>query len=259
MRRASLFLAAVLGALGLFAACGDDDASAPSPAPSPAPSATTGAAAGASVNPTSPATRAPAPGEATTDELVKALRIDIPRDLVDGASYGKSDAKATLQLFEDFQCPFCLRFTIAFESVFLEYAKAGKLRLEFKHLAILGPESVRAAVAATCAAKQNVFWPLHERLFTEEVRAGQLAKEQINVGRFSDANLAQYAQDAGAEKSSFAACFNDSTTLALVQDEARTAASLGIRGTPGLVLNGKVVPAPTDLTALRRLLDDATK
>ena len=255
MRRTSLFLAAVLAALGLFAACGDDDAS----APSPAQSATTEAAAGASVNPASTATRAPSPGEPTTDELVKALRIDIPRELVDGASYGKSDAKATLQLFEDFQCPFCLRFTIAFESVFLEYAKGGKLRLEFKHFTILGPESVRAAVAAACAAKQSVFWPLHERLFTEQVRAGQLTKEQLNVGRFSDANLAQYAQDAGADKTAFVACFADSATLALVQDDVRAATSLGIRGTPGLVLNGKVVPTPTDLTALRRLLDDATK
>ena len=139
----------------------------------------------------------------------------------EGASIGKKDAKATLTLFEDFQCPFCLRFTVTFESTIMEYVRAGKLRLEYKNFPILGVESVKAAVAAQCAAKQNVFWPFHQRLFTEQVKAGQLTKEQLNVNRFSDQNLATYAAEAGANATQFQACYGDAATISLVQDEIR--------------------------------------
>jgi protein-disulfide isomerase len=59
-----------------------------------------------------------------------------------------------------------------------EYIKVGKVRFVFRHLAVLGPLSERAAEGVECAGEQGKFWTLHDRLFE---KAGRLT--------FNDAGL----------------------------------------------------------------------
>lgn len=100
--------------------------------------------------------------------------LEFPADLVDGQAIGEPDARITLTAFEDFQCPFCLRFTLLNEPVIIEeYVLTGKVRFEFKHFPILGDESGAAAIAGSCAADQGRFWALHRRLFLAQLDAGQ--------------------------------------------------------------------------------------
>ena len=83
-----------------FAACGGDD--------------DTGAPAGGT-NSTSATTSATSPA-ATPDPFRDYAALSYPVDLVDGHSIGKADAPVTLTLYEDFQCPFCLQLTLAYEA-----------------------------------------------------------------------------------------------------------------------------------------------
>src|SRR5512139_1398364 len=70
-----------------------------------------------------------------------------------GAKIGKADAPVKIVAYEDFQCPFCLLFTSEDEpSIISELVKTGKVQYEYRHLPILGNESVSAAVATQCAA-----------------------------------------------------------------------------------------------------------
>ncbi len=227
----------------VLAACGGDDDSG-----TPAVATATGSA-----------TATPsASNNSTGDGSAAIAALKQPQDLADGASLGKKDAKATLVLFEDFQCPFCLRFTIVYDAIIIdEYVKTGKLLLQFKHLPILGAESAAAALAAQCAADKNLFWPYHNRLFLEQAKAGQLTKEQLNVGRFSIDPLAKYATELGLDGKEFAACIAAPETTAKVTEDLRAAQELGLRSTPSLVLNGKPVGIPQSAADLRKLLDDA--
>ena len=233
---ATLFIALTL------AACGGDNAPPASPQPT-APARTTQPPSATAGNPTDPATFA---------------KRKLPLDLAKGAALGKADAKVTLEAYEDFQCPFCLGFTMTLEPVVIdEYVAAGKVRLVFHNFPILGADSVRAALAATCAAAQEKFWPLQQRLFLEQAKAGQLTAEKTNIGRFSEENLRKFATESGAAGGPYDACLKDEATLSKVQDEVRSAQQLGLRGTPSLVLNGKPVATPPDAAAMRKLLDDA--
>jgi protein-disulfide isomerase len=73
-----------------------------------------------------------------------------------GNTLGAQDAKGTLMVFADLQCPFCGQFeTQAFPSIVNRYVKTGKLRVVFQPISILGDDSVVAAKAAAAAAQQD--------------------------------------------------------------------------------------------------------
>ena len=194
----------------------------------------------------------------TPDPFGDFAALSYPQDLANGDSIGKAEAPVTLTLYEDFQCPFCLQFTLAYEEMLIDdYVKTGKVLLEFRHFAILGPESQAAAMAAICAADQEKFWPFHHRLFLEQARQGQLTNEVLNQGRFSDEALAGFAAESGVDAAAYTTCIADPTTLSRLQADSREARQLGLRGTPGVVVDGQAVGIPADETSFRRLLDTA--
>ena len=89
-----------------------------------------------------------------------------PTDQVDGFAMGDPNAPVVIEVWEDFQCPYCQRFTYEVEPGIVEtYVNNGDVRLVFRHLAFLGDESHWAAVAASLAADQNMFWPFKDYLF----------------------------------------------------------------------------------------------
>ena len=175
---------------------------------------------------------------ATVDKL-KQADAAFPFDMTKGLKVGKDDAPVKLTEFEDFQCPFCLRYTSDEEpGIIAEYVRAGKVQVEFKHLPLLGAESVRAAKAAECVSQQDKFWQFHNRLFLVQAEAGQAKSEKTNVGRFSDANLKGYAKELGIDEAKYDTCFASEDTLKAVQTSQQQATQFGIRGTPGFLING---------------------
>ena len=76
-----------------------------------------------------------------------------------GRTLGNPDAPVTIYEFADLQCPFCKEFTLgAFPQIVEKYVKPGKVKIEFRNLTFLGPDSVTAARAAAAAGNQNKLW-----------------------------------------------------------------------------------------------------
>lgn len=178
--------------------------------------------------------------------------------LVDGTSIGRKDAPLHLEAFEDFQCPFCLRFTAFLEGDLLEqFVKSGQLRLTYRQFPVFqGRESLQAAQASLCAADQNAFWEYHHKLFKVQAEAGQLDRERINVGRFSDENLKRYAQELGLDMAKFNECFDNDRHLDRVQKEKADGQAYGLTGTPSFVLNGRPLRgSPQSVDEWKQLFD----
>lgn len=242
-------LVTVITVAAVLAACGGDDEDSVDPDVS----------GGVSTQPpgVSPSITATVAANETSRKIAA---LSVPSDLVDGLAVGKKDAPATLQVFEDFQCPNCLSYTANYEQLIIdEYVKTGKLRYEFHNFAFLGQESVYAAAGTVCAGKQNKFWEFHEKLFLVQADANQLRAEKIDVGRFDPDALVEYATEVGMDRQAFITCLEDPATVQAVQADAAAARTAGLRGTPGFVLNGTAVAYPRDAAAFRQLLDDATK
>jgi protein-disulfide isomerase len=196
-------------------------------------------------------------GDSETIAALKEAKQTFPYELADGRTVGRPDAPLTLSVFEDFQCPFCLRYTALDEPTLIEeYVKTGKLKIEFRHFPILGVESARAHRAAVCAAEQGKFWQYHHALFLSLAEDG---RTQHNVGVYSDSNLRKRAEEVGLDLATYDICIQSEESLAVIQGDQSLATSYGIRSTPSFLINGTSIGqgAPGSLDAWRTLLDDA--
>jgi protein-disulfide isomerase len=71
------------------------------------------------------------------------------------------DAKAPVRVveFADLQCPFCADYARStMPGIVKRYVRPGDVRMEFRSLAFIGADSVRAARVAQAAAQQDKLW-----------------------------------------------------------------------------------------------------
>lgn len=145
-----------------------------------------------------------------------------------GPSKGDSQAPITLVEFSDFQCSYCRKFwRDTLPRIEEKYIRTGKVRFVYRHLAVLGPPSVEAAVAAECAHEQGKFWPYHDRLFATG-----------GIFALSEGSLKQYAVDLGLDTTKFSQCVGGAQARQKVERETAVARAIGMTGTPAFLING---------------------
>jgi protein-disulfide isomerase len=136
--------------------------------------------------------------------------------LLDGSSIGKADAPVTMDVWEDYQCPICARYSLTVEPVLVsKYATPGSLRIVHHDLAILGrggpdDESKLAASGAYCANVQGKYWDYAHWVYNNQ--------DGENQGGFRRERLTAIAEAAGVEPVAFKACLDDAATIAAVAD-----------------------------------------
>ena len=95
-------------------------------------------------------------GSGGSTEAPVALVSGIPQS---GYLLGNPKATTKMVTFEDLQCPYCRMFTEnALPAIIDEYVRPGRLRLDWRGLAFIGPDSVKALQIALAAGKQNKLW-----------------------------------------------------------------------------------------------------
>jgi protein-disulfide isomerase len=154
---------------------------------------------------------------------------------------GPGDAPVTIVEFSDFQCPFCSRVDPVLKQVLAQYPK--QVRLIYKNLPLtsIHPYALGAAQAAVAAQKQGKFWEMHDLLFANQ-RALQ-----------PDA-LKSYAQRLGLDVAKFEADSAAAETMAAIQDDIKLSRTVGVRGTPTLFVNGKIL-ADRSLGGFKAVID----
>ncbi|MEP7292562.1 MAG: DsbA family protein [Chloroflexota bacterium] len=141
-------------------------------------------------------------------------------------SLGSPDAPVVLVEFGDFHCGYCKRFHEETIAPLLENY-GDRVLFVYRDYPILGPDSLQAALAASCAYSQNAFWEFHDRLFANPT---QLVRDQFVL----------YAQDLNLDMDQFTACYDDATLQTDVVQDYNDGVALGITGTPTFFINGKI-------------------
>jgi protein-disulfide isomerase len=180
---------------------------------------------------------------------------------------GNSNAKVTLVMYEDFQCPWCGKFVTESETTIRNtYVKNGQVELVFRDFPFLGQfvqpyvaandESINSADAARCAGDQGQFWQYHDYLFAHQ--------NGEDKGAFSITNLESFAKTLGLDTTTFNQCLSSNKYVQALADSKAEGENAGVTGTPkGFILvNGKVVDTIDGylpLTAVTAKLDAALK
>jgi protein-disulfide isomerase len=149
---------------------------------------------------------------------------------------GKPDAPAKIEVFEDLQCPACLRYSQEIEPLVLkELVDTGKASYFFRHFPFLdtgnpAQESHQAANASMCANEQGKFWEYKSTVFDNW--AGE------NNGAYSDENLATFAEELHLNMGAFNACFKENRYKNLIETDIKNGKEMGVQGTPSVFVDG---------------------
>jgi protein-disulfide isomerase len=159
----------------------------------------------------------------------------------DGEALGRADAPVVLEVYADYQCPYCGQFAReTLPGLVRTFVAAGQLRIEERAIAFLGrttpDESLDAAAAAACAAPAGKYWTFADYLAWNQ--SGE------NEGAFSRERLGAMAARAGLEPTSFQACLDDPQIRGAIQARTSQAFAAGINSTPTFVLDGERVNVP---------------
>jgi protein-disulfide isomerase len=108
----------------------------------------------------------------TVGSLVNALpgAKDVQRQFAgigqNGNALGPPDAPVTLVEYVDVQCPFCREYaTQSFPQLVSRYVRTGKLRVETRPIAFIGPDSQKGQRALLAAGRQGKLFNLAELLY----------------------------------------------------------------------------------------------
>lgn len=166
---------------------------------------------------------------------------------------GNAAAPVVIQIFSEFQCPFCRKVRPTLAEIEKEFG--GRVKLVWRHMPLpFHKDAPLAAEAAqeVFAQKGNVaFWRFHDALFEAQ---------ETGIGRDV---LETLAAKQGVDMTQFAAALDSNKHKPKVDADVAIATDAGIMGTPGFVINGYFLsgaqPAPAFRKLIRLALDDKKK
>lgn len=143
-----------------------------------------------------------------------------------GLVRGPVEAKLTVVVFSDFQCPFCRTFARVLTQ--LEERHPGQVRLIFHNFPIsqIHPSAFSAALGAVCAHRAGKFSSYHDAVFESQDSIGLLSWGQValRVGI--------------ADSTAFLRCMDTDLARQQVLADSTLGASVGLNWTPTVFVNG---------------------
>lgn len=202
---------------------------------------------------TAAATTADTTSAPDTPEAV-SLVAGIPQR---GTMLGNPSASVRLLQFEDLQCPICRKYTEnAFPAIVEEYIKPGRLRIDFRGIAFLGPDSEKALRIAVAAGFQNKLWEVVGLFYANQ--------GDENSGWVTNALIDEILTEVpGLDAAKVKVDAKSPAVTKAIKAVQAEATKLQVPGTPwfyvGVGLNAPYEIRPTSLTpgAFRPALDDA--
>ena len=190
-------------------------------------------------------TPAPPVADAQTLELIHA---ETHRDPADAQAKGKVDAPVVMVIYSDFACPYCTQFAQKVEPELADLVDQGTLRIEWRDLAQISPTSPLAAQAGRAAAKQGRFWELHDAVYA--------AADPQGHPEYTEDSLVAFAKRAGvADIEKFRSDMNAAETVSAVTEAKNHAHSIGITGTPFMIVGETFVSGFQDADYMKAVIN----
>ncbi|MCX6595545.1 MAG: DsbA family protein [Acidobacteria bacterium] len=145
-----------------------------------------------------------------------------------------------LEVYSDFQCPFCARLAAPIEQ--LRKAAGDKVKVEFIHSPLdFHKDAPLAHRAAIAAEQQGKFWEMHDLIFA-------------NPGQLKRDGLLLHAETLGLDIAKFTAALDAPATGQRLDADKKRGAAKAVNGTPTMFLNGKQHVGAKSFRDLRQLL-----
>jgi protein-disulfide isomerase len=162
------------------------------------------------------------------DVLLPPPRIEVASSAAD-PSLGSAAAAVQIVAFGDLRNGRYAAFAQAFGRVRQTFGD--RVRVVFKHLPTVDPESLAASEAAACAQVQEKFWPFHDRVIAES-------------GPLGPTRTAELAVAAGLDRAAFEACRDTGRFRRAIHEALEEARRYDVSVSPSFLVNGRLAPVP---------------
>jgi protein-disulfide isomerase len=152
---------------------------------------------------------------------------------------GNPSGDVTLVEFFDYHCGYCRGMAPGLQEL---VAGDRGLRVVFKEMPVLGPDSVTAARAALAAAELDL--GRYQALHLSLMAAKALDRESV-LG---------LAEALGYDRERLAAAMEEPRIAARIDANLALAQALGVQGTPSFVIGKRFVPGAADIASLKELI-----
>jgi protein-disulfide isomerase len=156
---------------------------------------------------------------------------------------GAKNAKVTIVEWSEYQCPWCKRVNPAYAAVMKKYGKDVKIVWHDFPLRF-HKQAMPAAQASYEVFKQKGnagFWKFHDKVFE-------------NAKNITDENLVKWAGEIGANAKAVAAALKSKKHEAAVRASMRSGQTIGVRGTPTVIVNGKKYRGRRDAATMLKVV-----
>jgi protein-disulfide isomerase len=173
----------------------------------------------------------------------------------DGASSpvrGPRTAPVTIQVFSDFQCPFCSRAVPTMERVLQTYGS--RVRLIFRHYPLpfhaWAQEAAELAIEIRRQRGDAGFWQFHDLVFENQ-------RAVMDASTSRDGLLALARQVRGVNVAQCERALDQHTHAATVQADMDAVRDAGAQiGTPSFFINGRLVQGAQPFESFQRVIDE---
>ena len=198
-----------------------------------------------------------APGRASTKAAQTPRSPDSARvnALLERADAGRIQGSRTAPVWlieiSDFQCPFCKRWhDETYPLIQREFVQPGIVRMAYINLPLAQHHHAQqAAEAALCAAVQDKFWPLHDKLFGTQ--------EKWAAATDVTATFDSLAAASGVNITEWRDCVRSRLMERVVNGDKYRAASSGARSTPTFFVGDQPIEGAQPIDTFRLAIQRA--
>jgi protein-disulfide isomerase len=165
----------------------------------------------------------PVPGASATISMLKGIHQS-------GAALGNPNAQVTLFEYGDLQCPTCASFAQEeLPGLISSYVRSGEMRIVFRPLDIIGPDSLRAARIALALGNQDRLWQFVDLMYKNQGAENSAYVTTTYLKALGDAIP-------GAKVNRALAAWDSPSVSAQIARAAAQAHRLGLTGTPSFTI-----------------------
>ena len=152
-------------------------------------------------------------------------RVPVPRQ--NAPSRGPANAPVTIQIFSDFQCPYCALAAPVVRDLESEFG--GSIRVVWRNFPLPMHPSARIAAAAALEVYAErggaAFWRFHDALFKAQERG------------FDDVAIERLARQEGVDPARYRAALDGQAHESSIEADVQAGIAAGIDGTPAFFVN----------------------
>ena len=179
--------------------------------------------------------------------VTRLPRDRVPEPNAANPSLGAANAPVVIQVWSDFECPFCADM----QPVLGELLKAyrGRVRLVWHDYPL--PFHAHARLAASVGREAyaqggaSAFWKFHDAVY------------EAPEGELTTSKLSEFGKKAGLDESRLQAALNASRHDVEINQDVNSGNSIGVEGTPAFLVNDYFFVGSIPLEILRVIVDRA--